>query len=215
MTTAEPIRPSARRLFILEFDLVPLSAHFFNQVLGFRKAAESLGIEPCVFVPNSIEPALAHSLDARNIIDAPAYHLDEVNALDGVLAAWLRLDSLWNALDAVGVTQSDIVLITSSRPAVILGVADWLGRLPAAARPAIFFQFCDRYCLVSGTMDYSREATISRFVTRLLSSRPGQERVFLTVNIETLTSVLERLRERRVFFMPVSDILRYPNIRRR
>jgi hypothetical protein len=195
--------PRSPRLFILEFDLVPLSAHFFNQILGFRNAAEAKGMAPRVYLPAASEQVLAAALDGQCIIEPLAHTFDGDDALDDLIDAAHKLHRLWDAVTAAGVGREDLVLITSSRPAVILSLGFWLARLSANARPAAFIRFFDQGYLTPDGMDFGARARIYRLAARLLAAMPGQDRVFFTVNNEALAPRLERLCERRVFAMPV------------
>src|ERR1700730_10458320 len=89
-------RPS--RLFIVDFDLVGLSGHFFNQVLGFREAARALGLEPQVFVPESADPNITAALDAHATLPDVIWNVpDRDAALESFVEAHTTLRVLWNA----------------------------------------------------------------------------------------------------------------------
>src|SRR6185295_9809145 len=60
---------AAPRLFIVEFDLADRSSHFFNQVLGFKLAAEQRGMTPCVLLPKGVDASLAEPLNAHAVIE--------------------------------------------------------------------------------------------------------------------------------------------------
>jgi hypothetical protein len=192
------------RLFIVELDLAELSSHFFNQILGFKQAAEQLGLTPHVFLPSQINPSLAEALGGRAMIDLD---VDQRKQLDFPLDVFAEADRLlrplWRAIEEMAVSNSDIIVITSARPTVIYSLGAWLGNLAPERRPAVFIRFLDHSYLNPGTMDYSDHSWQYRFASRDLSLRAGQERVFFTTNNDTLVTPLSGLCLRRVFHMPL------------
>lgn len=197
-------REPAFQLFIVEFDLADLSSHFFNQVLGFRRAAEERGGTAHVFIGKNADPALAEPLMAHRLIewtpkDAAAYRYQ----LDGFAESHAQLQPLWHAIQSMEVSSRDIVMITSARPAVIYSLGAWLSRLAADRRPAVFIRFYHHDYLDLENGGYSAQSWTHRFAARDLSLRPGQERVFFTVNNEALIRPLAQLCSRRVFQMPL------------
>jgi glycosyltransferase involved in cell wall biosynthesis len=196
---------AASRLFIIEFDLVNLSGHFFNQALGFKLAAEQRGMTPCVLVPKGVDDALAKPLNALKAVDyrEPTNVGARGHQLDVFADAHRQLQSLWDTLTAQGISHDDIVLITSARPAVIYSLGVWLGQLEKQNLPAIFFRCFYHDYLDLETLGYSDQSWTHRFAARDLSLRLGQERVFLTVNNKRMVSPLGRLCMRHVFEMPL------------
>jgi hypothetical protein len=194
----------APRLFIVEFDLADRSSHFFNQVLGFKLAAEQRGMTPCVLLPKGVDPSLADPLNAHAVIE---FEPPAAGSLDYELDAFAegdkQLRSLWAAIEDRTVSRDDIVLITSARPVVIYSLGAWLGRLDRASRPAIFIRFYNHDYLDLATMRYSDRSWMHRLASRDLALRPGQERVFFTANNETLITPLGHLCARRIFYMPI------------
>ncbi len=195
---------AASQLFIVEFDLNELSSHFFNQVLGFKRAAEERGMLPHVLLGTDVAPALAEPLGARRLIElGPMQVATFPDQLDSFAEGDRQLQSLWRAIEATDVASHDIVMITSSRPVVIYSLGAWLARLPQARRPAVFFRFFNHEYLDLKNTNFSEQSWMHRFAARDLSLRPGQERVFFTVNNERLIAPLAQLRARRVFPMPL------------
>jgi hypothetical protein len=198
---------SRRRVFILEFDMAEMSSHFFNQALGFKQAAAEMGLEPCVLVPVAAGPKLTEPLDARAVIEpTPYYPSDSANDTkmpDVFGAAHRRLRRLWSTIETFGVTRNDIVVITSPRPLVIYSLGVWLGELSYDARPTTFFRFFGNEYLDFATMSYSWLKDAYRFASHSLAERPGQERIFFTVDSEALCDSLAQLCSRRVVHMPV------------
>jgi hypothetical protein len=135
-------RASASQLFIVEFDLNELSSHFFNQVLGFKLAAEQRGWIPHVLLGKDVAPALAEPLEAQRVIELGPIDVRSLrDPLDAFMESDRQLQSLWDTIEATRVSSRDIVLITSSRPVVIHSLGAWLGRLSPEQRPAVFIRF--------------------------------------------------------------------------
>jgi hypothetical protein len=197
-------RAPPSRLFIVEFDLAELSSHFFNQVLGFKLAAEQLGLMPYVLLPKDVDPSLAEQLNAQCVIELHStpnpsreYELDIFAESDR------QLRSLWRAMEAMGPSRHDIVMITGARAEVIYSLGAWLSWLDRESRPATFIRFYDHDYLDLETMGYSDRSSLYRFAAMDLSLRQGQERVFFTANNQKLVTPLGRLCSRRVFHMPL------------
>lgn len=200
----EGTQASAPQLFIVEFDLNELSSHFFNQVLGFKRAAEERGWTPRILLGKDVAPALADPLQGHRLIEPEA--TDAVTSprqADGFAKSDQQLQSLWNAIEAMAVSSRDIVLITSSRPVVVYSLGAWLNRLGPEQRPAVFIRFFSHEYLDLKTMHYNERSSLHRFAARDLSLKPGQERVFFTVNNEKMIAPLAQLCARRVFQMPL------------
>jgi hypothetical protein len=198
------MRDRCDRLFILDFDLVGFSGHCFNQVLGFREAARGLGLEPRVFIPAAAEASIAGLLDARALLPPVPWHLaDRTSA--GETFAWTRaaLRPALETIEAEQVAASDILLITSSRPAVIHALADWLGTLQPESRPAVFFRFFGAEFLNFENTAFNEYSWSYRQASDALASRGGQARVFFTVNNRKIMAQLEQLVSRPVHFMPM------------
>jgi glycosyltransferase involved in cell wall biosynthesis len=192
------------RLFILDFDLVGFSGHCFNQVLGFREAARALGLAPHVFIPAAAEASIAGLLDARAMLPPVPWHLpDQTSAAETF--AWTRaaLRPVWKTIEAEQLAAFDLLLITSSRPAVIHALADWLGTLQPQSCPAVFFRFFGAEFLNFENTAFTEYSSPYRQASSELASRPGQERVFFTVNNRKIIAQLEQLVSRPVHFMPM------------
>jgi hypothetical protein len=80
------------KLVVFAFELPDRSTHFFNELLGYKIAAESLGLVSAIFVPRSAEPSLALELSASAtlselprsgnlILDRAAYQLPRFSML--------------------------------------------------------------------------------------------------------------------------------------
>jgi hypothetical protein len=194
----------ASRLFIVELDLTPLSGHFFNQVLGFKLAAEELGLVPCVLLRKDVDASLAEPLAGQRVIEFDSISPEMLEyELDSFAETDRQLQSLWAALERMAISRRDIVMITSGRPLVIYSLGAWLGRLNQKNRPAVFLRFFNHDYLDPNTMEFSEQSWIYRFAASDLSLRLGQEHVFFTVNNDKLLTPLARLCMRRVFHMPL------------
>jgi glycosyltransferase involved in cell wall biosynthesis len=199
-----PTRDRRDRLFVLDFDLVGFSGHCFNQVFGFRAAARALGLEPRVLIPAAAEASIAGLLDARALLPPVPWHLADQKSA-GEILAWTRaaLRPVWDSIVAEQVAASDILLITSSRPAVICALADWLDTLQPEACPAVFFRFFGAEFLNFENTAFTEYSWPYRHASNELASRPGQERVFFTVNNRKIIAKLEQLVSRPVHLMPM------------
>lgn len=191
-----------RRLFIVESELADLSSHHFNQVLGFKLAAEERGLVPHVLLHQDANRALAQSLDARRVIkrEPPAAAGDELEAFAD---HHRRLRSLWDALDETNPSRDDFVLMTAGRPGTIYSLGAWLSERDPQHRPAVFIRFYDHDYIDLATGDFTRQSPIYRFAARDLALRPGQDRVFFTANNPDLVGPLGLVCDRRVFHMPL------------
>jgi hypothetical protein len=202
--TSPAKKASPAQLFIVEFDLTELSGHFFNQILGFKSAAEETGLKCVTLLPRRVDKSLADSLGGKRIIDLDLIRRSRLDfKLDLFAEGHRLLTSLWKAIDKAGVSGNDIVLLTSARPIVIYSLGAWLGLLPEARRPAVFIRFLDHSYIDLETMDYTELSWTYRFAAKDLSLRPGQERVFFTINNARMAPVLGSMCERRIFQMPV------------
>jgi hypothetical protein len=199
-----PMRDRRDRLFILDFDLVGFSGHCFNQVLGFREAARALGLAPRVFIPAAAEVSIAGLLDARAMLPPVPWHLPDRTSTDETFA-WTSaaLRPVWNAIETEQVAAPDILLITSSRPAVIHALADWLGTLQPESCPAVFFRFFGTEFLNFENTAFNEYSRPYRQAADELASRGGQARVFFTVNNRKIIAQLEQLVSRPVHLMPM------------
>ncbi len=192
------------RVFIVDFDLVGYPGHFFNQVFGFREAARDRGIATRIYISGKADPAIARELDAQAILSVVPWLNGELgSALASLAEAYHALTPLWNDLDAQRISEGDILVITSSRPQAIYGIAQWLRARPAAERPAVFFRFLgpDFYDFEAKT--FGKVAWIYRFASRVLHKSPGAERMFFTLNNARALVHLEALSLRKAFYLPV------------
>ncbi len=195
---------SSRKIFIIEFDLTHLSSHFFNQALGFKRAAQELGIIPFVLVGKDVASELADPLEAHRVVEFSSSHPLQWNyQLDCFSERHQSLQSLWSYIEGSGITRADLILITSAQPTAIYSLAVWLSSLKRESQPAVFIRSFDHDYLDLETMNYAEQSWMLRFAARDLSLRLGQERVFFMVNNKNLVLPLGSLCSRRIFEMPL------------
>jgi hypothetical protein len=191
------------RIFIADFDLVGYSGHYFNQVFGFCRAARELGLETRVYVSEAADPKITAELDACGILPPVHWYTQKDALLNAFAGIWHLLRPLSKDIEEAGVSKQDILVVTSARPQVILGIGQWLGTLPEEMRPAIFFRFHRTDFFDFKAMAFSNEAWAYRFAIRMLANISGKDRLFLTVNNDKAVAHLERLTLRSAFFLPV------------
>ncbi|TXJ17470.1 MAG: glycosyltransferase family 1 protein [Afipia sp.] len=192
------------RLFIVDFDLVGYPGHFFNQVFGFREAARARGIATRIYISRRAEPAIAAELDAQAILPVLEWlNGDLGSGLESLADAHHFLTPLWDDLRAEKISESDVLVVTSSRPQAIYGIAQWLRERPPAERPAVFFRFLGPEFYDFEKRTFGRVAWTYRFVSRVIHTSPGAERMFFTLNNVRALAHLEALSLRKVFYLPV------------
>ena len=197
------MRVTSSRLFIADFDLVGYSGHYFNHVFGFREAANAQRIATKIYISRRAEPAIAAELNAHPILSPLPWHMTREALSSGFVNVRRLLGPLLEDIEKENISSQDILLITSARPQVILGVAQWLGTRPESMRPAVFFRFSRTNFFDFRRMEFSDVAWIYEFVARMLTAMPGGDRIFLTVNNEKAVPHLEQLTLRSTFFLPI------------
>ena len=197
------------RLFIVEFDLPYLSGHYYNQILGFRSAAECRGIKPFIFLHKDVDNAIAISLNALQILDwRPGDHKISPFGFDVFPESDKSLQTLWEAIETGGATSRDIVLILSAIPEVIYSLGRWIGRISSKKSPSVFIRIVGaNNWLNLDTLQPNEQAWKFRFAAQDLSTRSGQGRVFFMANNLQSAKALAHLGERRVFFMPIPKFI--------
>jgi len=93
-----------RKLVLVCFDLPNKCWHFFNQFIGYRAAAEDLGLTPIVLGPRALDPSIAERLAARPVLDSLRnFNLDDVQTITDQLADFFDMasgvQSSWLAID--------------------------------------------------------------------------------------------------------------------
>lgn len=192
------------RIFVVDFDLVGYSGHYFNQVLGFREAARERGLDSHIYVSRSTDPKIAKELNANAILPPPGlWHASKATILEAFADAPRALKPLWEDIESASILKQDILVITSARPQVIFGAGQWLATLPDQMRPAVFFRFFRTDFFNFQSMSFSKTAWAYHFAARMLTASPGGDKVFLTVNNQKAVQHLDGLTLRCSFFLPV------------
>lgn len=191
------------RIFIVDFDVVRYSGHFFNQVFGLREAAKARGLETRIYIPRRADAEIVATLDAHPILSHLPWNMTNEGLFSGFVNARRLLGALFEDIEKQSISRQDILVITSARPQLIAGLAQWLGTRQESMRPAVFFRFSRTGFFDFRRMEFSDAASIYEFASRMLSALPGAERIFLTVNNERAVPYLEQLSLRRAFFLPI------------
>lgn len=192
------------RLFIADFDLVGYSGHYFNQVLGFREAARARGIETKIYIPRKADPKVIEDLGAHALLPFLRwYNVSKDAFLDDFASAQFTLSPLWKDLEAADVSERDILVITSSRPQVIFGLAQWMRSRSSSANPSVVFRFFgpEFFNFRAGT--FIESAWTYYLASRSLLGIGDEERVFFSLNNKAALARLEQLCLRRAFYLPV------------
>ncbi len=202
-------------LTIAQLVLPDLAGHYFNELLGYKAAAHSLGLTPKIFVPRATPPGLAEPHSLKAVLDPPAeitpVHDDNtLELLDACFEAGCSLDAFWSVIAADGVTRTDLVLFPLVTPSVIFAVARWLGQRPVDERPAVFLRFVGPDFLDQHSGRFNARALQYHLASKDLRTRPGADRVFFLANSTRLASAITRMSGRRTFLMPLPKYLDVP-----
>lgn len=190
------------KLFVIEFDLYEFSGHFFNQVLGFKCAAEEIGMIPHVLVSIDTPDSIASKLNAKQIINLKQSTAKNAS-LDYFIETHLHLLTLWSYIEELAVSKHDFIIITSSRPNVIYSLSQWLSTLNKENVPFVFIRFFGHEYFDLKTMNYNNHSWVYRFAARDIGLRQGQEKIFFTTNNKTTMPLVSDLCSRRFFHMPL------------
>ncbi len=196
------------KLIVVGFELPDQSSHYFNELLGYKTAADALGFEPQIIAPHTADPCLAASLSADPVLDPlpPAGNINAENIVAQLVAfadATASLESFWAVIESHDPRCTDILLFPLGNPKVISGVGLWLARRPPKRRPSVFFRFTGAELIDLGTGRFNSAAVFFRMACSDLRTRPGQERVFLLTDSSALARLMTRVCCRRAFLMPI------------
>lgn len=195
---------SAQRVFIVDFDLVSYSGHYFNQVFGFREAARARGLVTRIYIPRKADPTVIEDLDAHALLPlVPWYQLGENILVEEFAGVQFALNPLWKDLETQNVSEHDILVITSSRPQVMFGLGQWLRARSKSACPAVMFRFLGPEFFNFEAKTFEENAWSYHFAARTLIGALAEERVFFTLNNKEALPTLEKLSLRRAFYLPV------------
>src|SRR5262249_23459171 len=167
-----------RKLVLVCFDLPNKCWHFFNQFIGYRAAADALGLTPIILGPRALNPDITERLTARPVLDSLRnFNLDGPQAITNQLADFFDIacgvQSFWLAIEAENLGRQDTILFSTSHPVLIQSTGLWLARRPPEQRPSIFFRFGDSTLVDRRTGKASDSATLYRAASKDLCTRPG------------------------------------------
>ena len=124
--------PASRRLFVVDFDVLHYSGHYFNQVFGYGAAARSLGMGSDIYLRAAAPPYVVEHLGASGLLpDVPWHNPDRTVFIDEVPRVQRGMRRLWEGLEGSQISERDIVTVTSSRAQLI-----YASRALALASPA-------------------------------------------------------------------------------
>ena len=193
------------KLVVVAYTLPYQSAHHFNELLGYQRAARAMGLTHHLIGSSTIDSRLAQVLSAERALDplplTPG--VDAEHMVDRLMAfadAPRKLESLWASLEAQNLTDNDIILFPVGSPILISGIGSWLARRRAKRRPGVFFRILE-------TGRQGRTAILFRIACANLRTQSGQERVFLLADDRHLAGVVSRICARRTFAMPIPKYL--------
>ncbi len=195
------------KLIVVGLQLPGQSGHHFNELLGYKTAADALGLAHHIIVPHTADPRLAASLSADPVL-IPLPPVGNINAehFVGQLVAFAdmtwNLESLWVAIEAHDLRDTDILLFSRGHPILISGVGLWLARRSPKRRPSVFFRTVGDEIIDMETARYNGAAVFFRLACSDLRARPGQERVFLLVESSAVARMVTRVCCRRTFLTP-------------
>lgn len=197
-----------RRLIVVGVELSDQSGHCFNELLGYKNAAPTLGLIPQIIVPHTCEPHLAASLSAQPVLK-PLFDAGDITALNAfskvnaLFETMQNLETLWAAIESHDPGELDILLFTFAKPALIAGVGRWLARRAPNRIPSVFFRIVGHEVIDRTTGKAAFNAALFRIACADLWTRPGQQNVFLLADNPAMVRVAARAGRRRVFLTPV------------
>lgn len=182
------ISPSRKQLIIVTYYLSDQTGHHFNELLGYRTAAQALGLACRIIVPRTCAPHLATSLLAEPVLDALPMG---------------SLQKLYTAIEAHYPRDTDMLLFAIGEPILIAGIGLWLARRSPRRRPSVFFRLVGDELFDPETGQLTPNAEFFRTACSKLSKRPGHERVFLLASSSEVARFAASVGGRRVFVTSV------------
>lgn len=209
------MQPDRRRLIVVAYRLSEQNSHYYNELLGYLKAAHALGLCVRVLVPRPVNPDLALTLQAETVleplVETGPYDPQNPFASANAYTNQIRdLGSLWAALAQHDPQSTDMLLFTSGQPALIAGIGRWLASRPPQRRPSVFFRIVgDEFMdwLAGRSPD---GALFYHLACNDLATRPGQERVFFLGSSAAIVRRVSRAGGRRVFDTAIPKYLAFP-----
>lgn len=175
------------KLIVVGLRLPGQAGHYFNELLGYKTAANALGLAHKIIVPRKTDPRLIASLSAETVTE--------------------NLESLWPAIEAHDLKDTDILLFPRGHPTLISDIGSWLARRSPQRRPSVFFRLVGDEIIETKTAEYNGDAPFFRTACLDLRAQPGQERVFLLVESSVVARKVTRICCRRTFLMPMPKYL--------
>ena len=178
--------------------------HHFNLAVGVRAELARRGVPLMILSHVALEPALCAELDATpRFEESPYKNLMEVSR-GNQIRSWLLAGSKFAAgLRRSEIRSGDVVLVLTTRPAELLGLAGWSWTRLRRPR-AIVLNFMTDDSRPGRT--FTRPAVV-RLLYRLgfvlLGLRVGRRRLLLTCASESLASSLGRQLHAHVIVSPV------------
>jgi len=140
-----------RRLYVIHHGLENRRSHFYGEGLGWIAACRERGIEFRLYVhrratPDIIEQLRAHGSFRHRAGTASIARLKGESSADhAVMERWFAEDCA--ALEAEGVGQDDVIVVTFASEIEVMGMALWLAQMPPEQRPRLAFIFHREPCL--------------------------------------------------------------------
>jgi len=188
-----------KQLIVVAYYLSDQSSHHFNELLGYRTAAQALGLACRIIVPRTCAPHLAASLLAEPVLD-PLPQVAPINAEGTSLTeAMGNLETLQTAIEAHHPRDTDMLLFAFGQPILIAGIGLWLARRSPRRRPSVFFRLVGDEFFDPETGHLTPNAEFFRMACAELRTRPGHERVFLLASSSAVAHIAARVGGRRVF----------------
>jgi hypothetical protein len=195
------------KFIILAFNLPDQSSHFFNELLGYKIAAEELGLSTRIFVPRNADPPFVQMLSADPVLDplpsfSPINSNDIASKLDAFLETPKILEPLWTLIEDEDLSQIRAILCPQPNPALIRAVGLWLQHHQTVYTPAVFFRFTNTFALATKP-PVTDLILFSRLAGMDLNTRLGQERIYFLVNGTKMARSVMRVCNRRAFVVPM------------
>src|SRR6266404_954086 len=102
----------------------------------------SRGIAPIVLTHTAIDPALQAELAAHAHFRGFSYFHTDGDPFCGWLNAFHEVSTkTCNGLLRINIARDDLIFFNGVQPGVMMGVIEWLARLPADAIPRVIMEF--------------------------------------------------------------------------
>jgi hypothetical protein len=191
------------KLIVIAPALPYMSTHFFTELLGYRAAAQELGLSIKILVPRGTSPRILAVIGAvPSLEQLPRYEFgaDDRELLPTLLHDFLDAERLlqpvWSSIDNENLEQVRAVVCTFAHPALIRSAGLWLQDRSADHRPPIFFRF-------TADASASAQAFFLRLASEDLMTRLGEDGVFFLGDSEELVRRLKRVVRRHTSVLSI------------